>query len=92
MINQIESDIKGKKDFIKQMKKDNGILKKATKEQEKDINGNKGNNENNEIKFLENKLKKLKEALKVTKDFHKNQEIKLKEQQNTIESLNKKVK
>ncbi len=90
MINQIESDIKGKKDFIKQMKKDNGILKKATKEQEKDINGNKGNNENNEIKLLENKLKKLKEALKVTKDFHKNQEIKLKEQQNTIESLNKK--
>ena len=90
MINQIESDIKGKKDFIKQMKKDNGILKKATKEQEKDINGNKGNNENNEIKLLENKLKKLKEALKVTKDFYKNQEIKLKEQQNTIESLNKK--
>ena len=92
MIIQIESDIKGKKDFIKQMKKDNGILKKATKEQEKDINGNKRNNENNEIKFLENKLKKLKEALKVTKDFHKNQEIKLKEQQNTIESLNKKSK
>ena len=90
MINQIESDIKGKKDFIKQMKKDNGILKKATKEQEKDIYGNKGNNENNEIKLLENKLKKLKEALKVTKDFYKNQEIKLKEQQNTIESLNKK--
>ena len=76
MINQIESDIKGKKDFIKQMKKDNGILKKATKEQEKDIYGNKGNNENNEIKLLENKLKKLKEALKVTKDFYKNQEIK----------------
>ena len=90
MINQIESDIKGKKDFIKQMKKDNGILKKATKEQEKDIYGNKGNNENNEIKLLENKLKKLKEALKVTKDFYKNQEIKLKEQQNAIESLNKK--
>ena len=93
MINQIENDIKGKKDFIKEMKRDNNILKKATKEQEKDINDyNKKNKESDEINFLQKKIKKLKEGLKITKDFHKEQENKLKEQQSQIDALNKKTK
>ena len=93
MINQIENDIKGKKNFIKEMKRDNNILKKATKEQEKDINDyNKKNKENEEINSLQKKIKKLKEGLKITKDFHKEQENKLKEQQSQIDALNKKTK
>ena len=65
MINQIENDIKGKKNFIKEMKRDNNILKKATKEQEKDINDyNKKNKENEEINSLQKKNKKVKRRIK----------------------------
>ena len=93
MIDNIENRIREKRNYIKEIKRENQILKKATIGQEKDINEfiNKNNNVD-ETENLKLQIKKLKEALKITKDFHKEQEIKLKEQQNQIDTLEKKKK
>ena len=93
MIDNIENRIREKRNYIKEIKRENQILKKATRGQEKDINEfiNKNNNVD-ETENLKLQIKKLKEALKITKDFHKEQEIKLKEQQNQIDTLEKKKK
>ena len=93
MIDDIENRIREKRNYIKEIKRENQILKKATIGQEKDINEfiNKNNNVD-ETENLKLQIKKLKEALKITKDFHKEQEIKLKEQQNQIDTLEKKKK
>jgi hypothetical protein len=93
MLDNLENRIREKRNYIKEMKRENQLLKKATKGQEKDINEyiNKNNNVD-ETETLKLQIKKLKEALKITKDFHKEQEIKLKEQQNQIDTLEKKKK
>ena len=90
-IHQIENDIKEKRILLKEIKKDNLLLKKATKGQEKDINEfNNKNYQIDEIEDLKEKIKKSKDALKITKDFYKEQELKLKEQQTQIDNLDKK--
>ncbi len=93
MLDNLENRIREKRNYIKEMKRENQLLKKATKGQEKDINEyiNKNNNVD-ETETLKLQIKKLKEALKITKDFHKEQELKLKEQQNQIDALEKKKK
>ena len=93
MIDDIENRIREKRNYIKEIKRENQILKKATIGQEKDINEfiNKNNNVD-ETENLKLQIKKLKEALKITKDFHKEQELKLKEQQSQIDALEKKKK
>ena len=93
MIDNLENRIREKRNYIKEIKRENQILKKATIGQEKDINEfiNKNNNVD-ETETLKLQIKKLKEALKITKDFHKEQELKLKEQQSQIDALEKKKK
>ena len=92
-VNQLESEIKKKKEVLKNMKKENEALIKVTNEQSKGINEflNKFNN-TKEMSEMTQKIKNIKEELHLTKECYKTLDAKIKGQNSKIEVYEKKCK
>lgn len=92
-IEQLENDIKSKKDALQNLKNENQVLHNIQKNQQKALNQFSQKYDNkNEIKLLQEKLRSLKEEFKYSKDLYKSTETKLKSQNNTIIIMEEKCK
>lgn len=90
-IKDIESQIKKKKEIIKQMSNDNNILENINKKQTKGIEEFQNIHQNKkEIDAYTAKIKKIKEELKKGKEDLKSIEVQLKDQSTQISSLEEK--
>ena len=92
-VNELESNIKKKKNISKKLKKDNITLRKVVSEQSKGIDEYISKFDNTkEINEIKEKIKKEKEELKIKKDNYKETETNLKNQKIKIDNLDKKIK
>ncbi len=87
----IENDIKSKRDILNSLKYENNVLNNINKNQTKAKAQYEQKFENkNEIKILQEKLRLLKEEYKYSKDVQKTTDMKLKNQNTLINSLEEK--